>query len=199
MKRRIGQKRFNKTIFILTQGTVTEVEYFKYFKNTNRVLSLQIQVKSKHETNAFDFVKYAIKNFQDEIRNYDEFWLVFDKDATEISDFNDAIALAKKSKCYCAYSIQAFEIWFIHHFKPYSTPLGRQHYGRELSKLLGFQYDKSERVTKRIVEELYLKFDDAIINSEQSFNQFDHLNPANEESTTTVFKLAKSIKEFKKN
>ena len=76
--------------------------------------------------------------------------------------------------------------------------MDRQLYGRELSKLLGFQYDKSERVTRRIVEELYLRFDEAIINSERTFNQFDHLNPASEESSTTVFKLAKSIKEFKK-
>mgnify|MGYP000866535990 CR=1 FL=1 len=199
MKRSIGQKRFNKTMFILTQGTVTEVEYFKYFKNTNRVLSLQIQVKSKHETNAHDFVKYAIDNYQDEIKNYDEFWVVFDKDATDNTDFNRAIALATRNKCICAYSIQAFEIWFIHHFKPYSSPLDRQQYGRELSKLLGFPYDKSERSTKRIVEELYSRFDEAIINSEQTYNQFNHLNPASEESSSTVFLLAKSIKEFKKN
>jgi hypothetical protein len=156
-------------------------------------------VKSKHETNAYDFVKYAINNFQDEIKNYDEFWLVFDKDATETTNFNNAISLATKNKCHCAYSIQAFEIWFIHHFKQYSSPLDRQHYSRELSKLLGFPYDKSEKSTKRIVEELYPRFDEAIINSEKSFNQFDHSNPATEESSTTVFILAKSIREFKKN
>ncbi len=199
MKRKIAQRRFNKTIFILTQGTVTEIEYFNYFKNTNRVLSLQIQVKSKNVTNAYDFVKYAIKNYKDEIKNYDEFWLVFDKDATDNSSFNNAISLAKKNKCHCAYSIQAFEIWFIHHFKQYSSPLGRQHYSRELSKLLGFPYDKNEKSIKQIVTKLYPKFDDAIINSEKSFNQFDHSNPAIEESSTTVFKLAKSIREFKIN
>lgn len=197
MKRVIGQKRCKKTIFILTQGTVTEPVYFKFFQDTNRVKSLQISVKQKHETNAYNFVKYATRIFQDEIRYYDEFWLVFDKDATETTDFNNAISLANKHKCHCAYSIQAFEIWFIHHFKPYSYPLDREQYGRILSNLLGFQYDKSERVTRAVVRELYSRFDEAIINAEETFNKFDHNNPASEESSTTVFKLAKSIREFK--
>ena len=96
MKRVIGKKRFNKTIFIFTQGSVTEVEYFNYFKNKNRVKSLQIQVKTKHETNALNFVKYAVKNYKQEIKEFDEFWLVFDKDATDITDFNNALKIAKK-------------------------------------------------------------------------------------------------------
>lgn len=198
MKRVIGKKRFNKTIFIFTQGSVTEVEYFNYFKNKNRVKSLQIQVKTKHETNALNFVKYAVKNYKQEITEFDEFWLVFDKDATDITDFNNALKIAKKNSCYCAYSIQAFEIWFIHHFKQYSAPLDRNSYSKELTNLLGLQYDKSVRVARQIVDKLYPKFDDAIINSKASFNNFDHLNPASEESSTTVFMLAESIKEFKK-
>jgi hypothetical protein len=143
-----------------------------------------------HCTNALQFVEKALKIYKDEIINYDEFWLVFDKDANNEDVFNQAINKAKTSKCNCAYSIQAFEIWMIHHYKIFSSPLSRHDYSKELTKLLGFEYEKDRETAKKVAQALYPKIHDALKNSEISYNQ-NGSKPI--ESSTTVFKLINSI------
>jgi len=194
MRRKIGKRKFRKTIFILTQGTVTEYKYFSILRNHLKLKSVNVKVAHRHVTNALHFVRKAIRAYSSEIKDYDEFWLVFDKDETNESDLNEAIRLATKNRIKCAYSIQAFEIWLIHHFKKYYAPLDRNLYEKELTKLLGYKYDKSKEMAEKIIRDLITKIDKAIINSENSYNRFDHKNPAIEESSTTVFMLVKSIK-----
>ena len=52
--------------------------------------------------------------------------MVFDKD--DYPDFDEAIELAKKNGFEVAYSNQAFELWFLLHFKKYSGKLHRREY-----------------------------------------------------------------------
>lgn len=198
MIRQNKQRRFKKTIFILCQGKITEPTYFGFFKNENKIPNLHLKVQFENESNAYKFVERNLKCYIEEIKSYDEFWFVFDKDETNNDDFNKAIELAVKKKCKVAYSNQAFELWLIHHFQALFAPYHRDNLNNKLSQLLGFDYSKDKDCAKKVVKELYPKFQDAIENSEKSFNSFDYepRNPAKEESSTTVFMLAKSIREF---
>lgn len=195
-KRKIGNRKFNKRIFILCQGKVTEPLYFRHFSVSNNIKGLHLAVQYNHITNALHFVNDALKTYQDEIKQYDEFWVIFDKDETSNDDFNRAIANAEKNGLKCAYSNQAFELWFIHHFKILSSPMNRTQYSAELSNLLELNYSKDSKTTKKIIEKIFPLFDNAISNSEKSYNDFEHNSPAIEESSTTVFKLAKEIRKF---
>ena len=194
MKRTNNQRKFNKTIFILCQGEVTEVQYFKCVSEQIRFIKkVALTIKSYHNSNALQFIKYAIRNYKDDIISYDEFWVVFDKDETSNDDFNKAVNLAKKCKLKVAYSNQAFEVWLIHHFQEFYSGLDRNNYKATLNKLLKFDYGKEEKTARRVAATLFPKIEDAIKNSENSYNKIDKTTPANEESSTTVFKLAKSI------
>lgn len=190
-------RKLKKTIFIFCQGTKTEFKYFEHIKKEIRMAeanpTVEIKIASQHKSNALQFVKYVNRNYIEEKDLYDEFWLVFDKDETSNDDFNKAVDLAIKQKSKVAYSNQAFELWLIHHFQELYSKMDRSHYSTKLSQLLGFKYDKDEKTAKKIAEFLFPKIQDAILNAENSFNKIEKSNPANEESSTKVYELAKSI------
>ncbi len=193
-KRYRNSRKPNKAIFILCQGKVTEVQYFQYIKEQIRFSKkVALTVKPYHNSNALQFIKYAIRNFKDDINSYDEFWVVFDKDATSNEDFNKAVNLAEQSKLKVAYSNQAFEVWLIHHFQELFSGFDRNDYQNKLTQLLAFDYGKDEKTAKRVAETLFPKIEEAIKNSENSYNKIEKSTPANEESSTSVYQLAKSI------
>ena len=80
-------------------------------------------------------------------RTFDQYWIVFDKDDNSDKDFNDAIKLAQKSGFHVAYSNQAFEYWFVLHYKQYEGRYSRARLCSMLSKLIGFEYSKKSGAT----------------------------------------------------
>ena len=90
-------------------------------------------------------VKKAISirdNHRKRGRTYDQSWVVFDKDDNPDKTFNDAIALAQKENFHVAYSNQAFEYWFLLHFKKYKGCFTRIQMNKMLGKILGETYTK---------------------------------------------------------
>ncbi|WP_225974898.1 RloB family protein [Arachidicoccus ginsenosidivorans] len=145
---------------------------------------------------------------------YDEIWCVFDRDPATSNktghtaqNFNKAIQLAKKEKIEVAYSNQAFEYWLILHFLDHQGgKFPRTEYNTKLNKSLkpfNCKYDgnSSKIVTTELFDVLESKEpktnkihrDLAIIRAEKIYNRLDHSNPANEESSTTIFKLVKRL------
>jgi len=200
MKRKISKRKVDKSIFIISQGQVTEPEYFKYFQRNKRIVSLDIKVNHENESDALKFVKKSILRYNDYFSNYDECWLIFDKDETPDNSFNEAIKFAEKKKWHVAYSNQAFEFWFILHFELYKGQLHRSNYKNRLTSHIGFQYLKNDKNSlQKLCELLESKLDDAIKNAETVFHSFiDQNNPAQNESSTTVHFLVKEIKNFLK-
>ena len=98
-------------------------------------------------------------------------WVVFDKD--DYQDFDEAIEFAKKNGFEVAYSNQAFELWFLLHFKKYSGKLHR----REYPILLPFQSK-------------------AITNAETIIAETQGIKPSLAESFTTVHNLLKKLNEY---
>lgn len=61
---------------------------------------------------------------------FDRVWVVFDKDDND--DFDAAIDLARKYGFECAWSNEAFELWYLLHFVYLDSAVGRSDYIRKL-------------------------------------------------------------------
>lgn len=119
------------TCLILTEGTETEVNYFKNIKNiiNSRYRRREIQdnypikVEGKARSTSI-LVNEAIKRKNRE--SFSEVWVVFDKDDNE--DFDEAIKLAKDNNIKVAWSNESFELWFLLHFQDLKTSIPRKQY-----------------------------------------------------------------------
>lgn len=188
------------SILIVCEGKNTEPSYFNQFRLSSAT------IKSVGEGyNTTSLVNRAIQLASE--KQYDQVWCVFDKDDFAENDFNDAIQLAESQSFKVAYSNQSFEYWLILHFDDHQG--GRMHrrdYCNKINDLLkphGVTYDGNR--SKKISEDFFelldgvdtkmnkKRIDIAITRAERNFNQFDHSNPAKEESSTTVFKLAEEL------
>jgi len=193
LKRRIFSRQVKESFLIICQGENTEPVYFKSF----RLISADVRTISyPHHGNVLSFVREAIR-FKELNAVYDNYWLVIDKDDNTNTDFNRSIVLAGDAGFNIAYSIQAFEFWFILHFNCHIGPMPRETYSERLSRYLGFEYNKERATCLRICEALKSRQAQAIRNAEIVYERIgDHSNIATEESSTTVHELVNSLNRF---
>ncbi len=83
-----------------------------------------------------------------EDENYDEVWCVFDMDYEpdmnhQYEDFDNAIQSAHKAGYKCAYSNDAFELWFILHYQFIDQEQVRTFFFKTLSNYWDINYEKS--------------------------------------------------------
>jgi len=178
-------------------GGQTEQIYFDAFKEVFRPslgsISIVTAVKAK---SPIQIVEYAIKARQQK-DSYNAVWCVFDKD--DFTNFDEAIEYAAQNGINAAFSNQAFEVWFINHYRMLSSPMNRSKYKKELSKLLAFTYDKSSETIERVCAVLLSeeKVKSAITNTRLGYERHiadsGSFKPSDFESCTTVYKLAKSL------
>lgn len=75
---------------------------------------------------------------------YDRVWAVFDKDDFTAEEFNGAIEHARNDEIECAWSNEAFELWFLLHFHYHDVATSRSDYSRMLHKRLAAPYAKNQ-------------------------------------------------------
>ena len=158
-------------------------------------------------------VERAIHHSQE--RTYDQVWCVFDADPkpdnpNQAQNFNAAINLAEKNSFGVAYSNQAFEYWIILHFDDHQGgAMPRADYNDKINNLLkqfGVTFDGngSKIITEKIFN-LLIGLDEntntqrlllAIRRAKRNYNLLDLLNPANEESSTTLFRLIEELLKY---
>ncbi len=196
------------TILIVCEGKNTEPSYFKQFRLSTAT------VKSLGEGyNTISLVKRALELSQKS--NYDQVWCVFDADPKpdnlkQEQNFNEAIKLSIQNGFGVAYSNQAFEYWLILHFDDHQGGgMHRNDYNVKINKLLKpFKVTYDGNGSKVVEEEFFellegvdektnqKRVDLAIIRAERNYKQFDHTNPAKEESSTTVFRLVEELLKY---
>jgi len=74
---------------------------------------------------------------------FDQVWVVFDRDSFPPDDFDNAIAMAEADKIKCAWSNEAFELWYIIHFEDRKSAMSRDEYQATLTHYLGKPYRKN--------------------------------------------------------
>lgn len=147
--RRISFVREVKQSFlIICEGVNTEPDYFNAF----RLTSANIKAVGQG-LNTVGLVQKALRMKEEERkkgREYDQCWVVFDKDDFPDRDFNRAIGMAEAGGMRVAYSNQAFEYWFLLHYNLVQGPMHRNQYETKLSGLLGFSYNKEAGTGGRV-------------------------------------------------
>jgi hypothetical protein len=201
-------KKEKPTILIVCEGKNTEPSYFEQFK-----LSLATIKTVGKGFNTVSLVKQAIA--LNKKGNYEKVWCVFDADPKpdnpkQSQNFNNAIKMATANKFGIAYSNQAFEYWLLLHFEDHQGgALPRDKYEGKINSYinkLGANYDgKGDKIVSEEFFEILMSNDEktkiervdlAIERAERNYKQWNHHNPAKEESTTKVFELIRELKSY---
>ncbi|NOU18189.1 MAG: RloB domain-containing protein [Bacteroidales bacterium] len=143
---------------IVCEGEKTEPNYFKALEDKLPRGTVELKVDGIGR-NTIGLVDYAIRQRDISCRKYDRVWVVFDKDDFPDDNFNGAIIKAHANSVNCAWTNEAFELWFLLHFQFVNTGLKRADYKayleREIRKKSGFvkyKYLKNDFCTFSFLE-----------------------------------------------
>jgi hypothetical protein len=180
-----------RRFLIVCEGEKTEPNYFKVFPENPEVYDA-IDI---HGTgyNTISLVNEAIRlktKAQNEKKPYIEVWCVFDKDSFSVEQFSTACILAGNSQIRCAYSIEAFELWYLLHFNYYDSALSREQYKEKLSGLINKVYRKNDPDMYKLLEK---RQSTAIQNAQKLFIKQYKLPLKEQNPVTTVFELVKRL------
>lgn len=206
------QKKFSKktkkkterelvTYFLIVcEGEKTEPNYFKSFPKKVGKIVYDIEYDGGG-ISTLKVVEKAIELKNNSKQKFDRVWAVFDRDSFKQSSFNSAILKAKAHNIECAWSNEAFELWYLLHFHNRITAMKRTEYQKSIedaindklkSKKKPFKYKKNapdmySLLDKYGNQELAIKWAkdlDSRINGEN----FASYNP-----NTLVYKLVEEL------
>ena len=203
---RLGRERSFETreklerFLIVCEGERTEPNYFEAFKQELPRNLVRLEVYGEG-ANTLSLIARALEIRDKEERSdyrFDHVWVVFDRDSFKPDDFDNAIDKATAAGMHCAWSNEAFELWYILHFEYRNTGMGREEYAGKLSVRLGEPYRKNAPDT-------YLKLSKKG-NQAQAVEWSRKLHeavraaqtpPSRSNPCTTVFLLVEQLNRFK--
>ncbi|MBC8630497.1 RloB domain-containing protein [[Eubacterium] tenue] len=191
-KRRNREQKTQKNTILIVCGGSTEELYFKKFRSDLGKIVVKPILNNESPRR---IVERAIKERDKGKDTYIQTWCVFDKD--DFSDFDDAIQLARKNNIEVAFSNQAFELWFILHFKYVAHSMHRDKYKLEIKSLTGEDYSKTN---DKMYDLLKNKMDQAITNAKKGHqtHSLENEKYSTWESCTTVYRLVEELNRWKK-
>jgi len=215
-KKEIGKKKQREYILIVCEGTKTEPNYFEAIKETfpKKILeTYRIDVEGTG-TSTLKIVEIAIglrkqaKKLHNRI--YDYVWVVFDRDSFPVVDFNNSIFKAQSSNIDCAWSNEAFELWYVLHFQYRNTPMAREDYKKGIEtemnknilkktgKVSSFIYKKNSKEMYNLLKE-FGNEEQAIKWAKKLEVQFTDTNYSSHNPCTRVYKLIEQLNEIRES
>lgn len=209
-KKDFRQKR--KYYLIVCEGEKTEPNYFEALKNdlspgVLNVCSFKIE-GTGHNTESLVEKALKLKSQWEEVTNrtIDRTWIVFDRDSFTPQSFNSAVqsCIPRSPEIQCAWSNEAFELWYLLHFHNYNTGISRARYKelieQNLKPHLGqdFEYQKNRPDMYSILKKYgnstqAINFAEALASQYNGRQDFADHNPC-----TLVFKLVRELFELEK-
>jgi hypothetical protein len=204
----------DKRIFylIVCEGTKTEPNYFESLKKSlpKGILELaNIDIDGTGK-NTLSIIEESIKHrkcYEEKyLRKIDKVWAVFDRDSFPAVNFNNAIYKGENSKpkINCAWTNEAFELWYLLHFSYYNTGLSRSQYKKLLEKEINKTYKKKDFIylknSKEMfsILEIYGNLDFAIENAKKLELLYTDKNYSNHNPCTKVHKLIQELLKLSK-
>jgi RloB-like protein len=186
-----------KRFLIVCEGQTEEL-YFKSFP------VLAADIKPVHQGCSKSSLVDCVFSYL-EGESYDEIWCVFDMDYKadvngQYEDFDKAIQTAHNAGYKCAYSNDAFELWFVLHYQFLDQQQLRSFFFKTLSKYWNVNYEKHGKrrtfamsIYKRLSDDVNASQTFAVENARKLFEtqskKIYHLqNPV-----TTVFLLVEEL------
>ncbi len=213
LQKRFSQKTSKKSnskeliayFLIVCEGEQTEPNYFKGFPKQIGKIVYDIQFDGGG-ISTLKVVEKAIELRDKSKQKYDRVWAVFDRDSFKSNSFNSAIKKAEANEIKCAWSNQAFELWYLLHFHNRITAMGREEYKKAIETFVNDKLNQN-RKTKIKKPFVYKKNDPnmySLLNKlgnqnqaiewakklEENFNgeKFSDYNPS-----TQVYKLVQEL------
>jgi hypothetical protein len=193
-------------ILIVCEGEKTEPNYFKAFDQMRHGDVVYEVDCEGGKINTIRVVDKAIELQAKAIaagRPYDAVWAVFDKDDFPASQFNAAIIKAEQHHIGCAWSNEAFELWYVFHFVRRVTAMSREEYKVAISKYINespayhaqgrYVYRKNDTETRQAL----LTCGDearAIRYAQSQEETFSDERYATHNPCTTVYKLVRQLR-----
>ncbi|MFY1613196.1 RloB family protein [Macellibacteroides fermentans] len=196
--RKVNSKEKRVYFLIVCEGEETEPNYFKAFERELPPYTLNIQPWGTAR-DPLGVVNAAIE-FKKRSKK-DSVWVVFDKDDFPAKNFNAAIKKAAANQIKCAWSNEAFELWYILHFQYLDTPLSRNDYQRlletEINKKANkgktpFKYNKNSKEMFQLLKK-YGNQEQAIQRAIKLEQQFENQQYATHNPCTLVYKLVEEL------
>jgi hypothetical protein len=198
-----AKRRF---FLIVCEGEKTEPNYFESLKDNLPVGVLNVYnfkiIGTGHNT--ISLVKKAKQlrsDWENETgRKIDKLWIVFDRDSFTPQSFNSAIQTHQNTpNIDCAWTNEAFELWYLLHFHFYNTGIGRTQYQQLIEQnfrkkgLDKFHYQKNSPDMYSLLEK-YGDRQQAINNAKNLAQLYgERTDYANQNPCTTVYKLVEEL------
>jgi hypothetical protein len=184
---------------IVCEGEETEPNYFEAFKKElpREVVDVVIEGTGM---NTISLVSRAEELRQQRAKRdipFDQAWVVFDRDSFAPDDFDNAIHKAESKSMHCAWSNEAFELWYVLHFEYRTSGMPRKEYRGKLKEHLGKIYAKND-------PKMYAKLGKQG-NQQQAIAWAKRLDedrktrgtqPSNANPCTTVYRLVEELNRF---
>ncbi len=208
LQKRFAQKKANKKdakelvayFLIVCEGEKTEPNYFKAFPKKTGKIIYDIEFDGGG-ISTLGVVEKAIELRDKSNQKFDRVWAVFDRDSFKSTSFNSAILKARANGIDCAWSNEAFELWYLLHFHNRITAMDRKEYEKAIEEAVNdkltnkkrkFLYKKNDPnmyllLNKLGNQELAIKWAKGL-NDKVLEEKFADYNPA-----TQVFKLVEEL------
>lgn len=188
-------------ILIVCEGEKTEPNYFRSFGRINRGGIVYDIECNGGKINTIQVVNKAIElrdKAINENKPYDSVWAVFDRDSFSAKNFNAAIQKAESNNIHCAWSNEAFELWYIFHFANRITSMSRKEYQNAITDFIsknkkGYSYRKNDPNMHSYLNQ-YGNESQAIKFAETQAKSFNHMRFAEHEPSTWVYRLVRLLR-----
>ena len=190
-------------VLIVCEGAKTEPKYFKSFDQMKTSSSIVFEITSDGGgINTIDVVDETIRLRDEAIKNgrpFDSVWAVFDRDSFESDKFDNAINKANSNNINCAWSNEAFELWYVYHFDSRCTVMPREEYKKIITKrvcsagIKQFTYKKNDPNMRKILSDCGCDELAAIRRAEQQSGSFTDRCYHKHNPSTMVFKLVRLL------
>lgn len=196
--------RLNNRKFLIVCEGETEKWYFQKFSLLTATV-VSIAAGRSH----YSLIEYARKLMKEDF--YDEVWCVFDLDYNpetvgQIEDFNKAVYADNGKNFRCAYSNDAFELWFYLHYEHTEHQHLRDYYFDKLEnfwQLTSYRQEGkaqvfSQNIYDKLIEDERASQDQAIIKARNLYEKQKDLTPFEQNPVTKVFELVEILNQHLK-
>ena len=152
LQKRFAQKKANKKdakelvayFLIVCEGEKTEPNYFKAFPKKTGKIIYDIEFDGGG-ISTLGVVEKAIELRDKSNQKFDRVWAVFDRDSFKSTSFNSAILKARANGIDCAWSNEAFELWYLLHFHNRITAMDRKEYEKAIEEAVNDKLTDKKR------------------------------------------------------
>lgn len=188
-------------IFIVSEGTKTEVAYMKGFveqiNKKYKDFSSDDRVKI-HGTgrSCKSLLEYTRRIVGEKMPQAEVVWLMYDKDDFPLDDFDNteySVNNRKQRRKYkVAWSNECLELWFVLHFQELTANVGRERYSHLLEKHCNYEKNDPDLFFK-----MQPYMDIAIKRAKKQYEEYGSSNsPSNKCPATRVFELVEELREY---